>query len=338
MADLKLHILGDAIQYSQDYVDINDLTYLRENPRVYECVHGEPGFASMTRDEQQDIIEKRLLKELSVTKLIPEVRRHRGLMEPVLVRWDTKAVIEGNSRLAVYRFLHHEEPIEDWQFIPCNIVSSLTDLQQAAYLNQIHVKGKTRWSAYEKDNFAYMQRKAGHTFAKIGEIFGESPSTIRTRVKVIELMRSKGEARQSHFSYYNVIVRTPAIREAAKDKKIGDVLFGKLKEFGKEEKKNEFTAQELRERLPRVLKKPKVKRKWVSGDLELDEAYQRAKISSTQDKVRRAYGILDDISRRDVKRLTRNSQNALKQDIRKLGKQVDRLKGIVDQVLSVTGN
>ena len=86
---------------------------MKDNPRVYACTHGEANFDNLMEEEKQDIILEKLLQEPSVKKLIPEVKRHGGLMEPILVRRDTMEVIEGNSRLAVYRQLHQKN--EGWR-------------------------------------------------------------------------------------------------------------------------------------------------------------------------------------------------------------------------------
>ena len=40
-------------------------------------------------------------------------------MEPILVRHDRMEVIEGNSRLAVYRHLNKDQNGDTWQLIPC---------------------------------------------------------------------------------------------------------------------------------------------------------------------------------------------------------------------------
>ena len=209
----EMKILGKSIPIANDYVCIDQLKFLKDNPRVYACMHGEPDFDKLIEEEQQDVILKKLLQEPSVKNLIPEVKRHGGLMEPVLVRRDTMEVIEGNSRLAVYRQLYQKNEEGDWEFIPCDIVSSLTEDQQAAFLNQIHIKGKTKWSAYEKANFAYVRKERGWKPKKISTLFGESEQTIRTNVKVIEMMKDNEDNKQSHFNYYNVMVRTPAISQ-----------------------------------------------------------------------------------------------------------------------------
>ena len=148
-----MKILDKSIPIANDYIRIDQLKFLKDNPRVYACTHGEPDFDRLIEGEQQDIIFKKLLKEPSVKNLIPEVKRHGGLMEPILVRRDTMEVIEGNSRLAVYRQLHQKNEEGDWELIPCYIVSSLTEDQQAAFLNQIHVKGKTTWSVMYPQNW-----------------------------------------------------------------------------------------------------------------------------------------------------------------------------------------
>ena len=105
----EIKILGKAIPLTSDYRNIEELYFLGENPRVYAVTHGEPGFEDLMREEQQEVIFQKLCKEPSVKNLIPEVRRHGGLMEPILVREDTREVIEGNSRLAVYRHLFAKE-------------------------------------------------------------------------------------------------------------------------------------------------------------------------------------------------------------------------------------
>ena len=103
-------------------------------------------FSSLEENERQEIIFEALKKNSSVKNLISDIKRHKGLMEPILVRCDTNAVIEGNSRLAAYKiFIHEQESDEKWREIPCKLVSKLTYEQQTAYLSQIHIKGKTPW-------------------------------------------------------------------------------------------------------------------------------------------------------------------------------------------------
>ena len=324
-----MKILGETIPLTNDYLNINDLKFLKDNPRVYACTHGEPNFENLTEEEQQDLIFEKLKEEASVKNLRPEVKRHGGLIEPILVRHDTMEVIEGNSRLAVYRQLHQEKFEGEWELIPCEIVSCLTDEQQAAFLNQIHVKGKTSWSAYEKANFAYVRKERGWNVDQLANLFGESKATIRTRVKVIEMMKRNKDNERSHFSYYDVLVRTADIAEARKKEGLDGFLLTKIKNFGPDDEDSEFTAQELRKKLPVILKKPQMLKRYINSDIGLDEAYQLSKISQVEEKIKQARNLLDGVSRQEIVQLEQNRFNAFKQEIRKLTKEVERINNMI---------
>ena len=329
MKEMKL--LGETIQLSNDYVNIDTLKFLKDNPRVYAVTHGHPDFDNLIEEEQQDVIFKNLLKEPSVKNLIPDVQRHGGLIDPILIRHDTKEVIEGNSRLAVYRDLYRKEKKGEWEFIPCDIVSNLTDEQQAAFLNQIHVKGKTQWSAYEKANFAYVRTKQGWNEDKIAELFGESPGTIRTRIKVIEMMKDNHDSDRSHFSHYNVLVRVPAISKGMNDRDgLGSCLLEKIRNLGSDEDDSHFAAQDLRKKLPVILKKPKVLKKYIDGRIDLHEGYQHAKISHVEERIKGAKTLLEDVSKQEVSQLEKNELNAFKQAVRKLSREIQRIEKMVE--------
>ena len=112
-----IQILKEEIDVGSDYIELDRLKFLKDNPRVYACTHAEPNFDTLTTDEQQHIIFEKLRQEPSVKKLRPDIKQHGGLIEPILIRWDTMEVIEGNSRLAVYKILRDSGAGEDWDLI-----------------------------------------------------------------------------------------------------------------------------------------------------------------------------------------------------------------------------
>ena len=322
MADKTITILDESIPVSSDRMDIYKLRFLGDNPRVYTVTHAQPGFMNKTPDERQAEIFQALKNEPSVKNLLPDIRSNGGLLEPILVRHDTMEVIEGNSRLAVYRILHERDGNEGWAEIDCDVVSGLTDDQQAAYLNQIHIKGKTKWTAYEKANFAYVRHKNGHSYPSMAELFKESAQTIRTRVKVIEAMRENDDGEQSNFSYYDVIVRNQAIRSKMEQ---DEMLRSWIRDSIRKEEKP-FSAQEMRKKLPVILKKKKILGKLVRDGLELDDAYSRAAISKAQKALQSARGILEDISVVQVRELDPSEFNAFEYDLRKLRQALSRIE------------
>ncbi len=351
MASGTIKILNEDIPVGNERICISQLNFLKNNPRVYACTHGQPGFENMDVDQQQQAIFNAIQREPSVTNLRRDLEHHGGLLEPILVRMDTMEVIEGNSRLAAYRLLHKKQPNGKWSEIECSTVSSLTDKQQDAFLNQMHVKGKTKWSAYEKANFAFVRSKNGYSFKDMTEIFNESEPTLRRRVKIIQRMAGNEDREQSNFSFYDVIERN---REISKPLDSGQHIADLVrqcklnaKELNPSQKKNlkfhdwllqtvkssdkEFTAQELRKQLPVVLKKPKVLKRLIEGKIKLEDAYTLATVSKAQAAVRHATEVLQDISATEVKKLEANSLNALKQDVRKLRRAYDRIEKITER-------
>ena len=154
--ETMIAIMGEEVHARHELVKIDVLQFLPDNPRVYAVVRDIPDFDSLTPDEKQKRIYEYLLLEPSVKNLIPEIKRDGGLQDPIIVRNDTRQVIEGNSRLAAYRNLKHESDDDNrWTQIRCLVVKTLTDDQQTRLLGQANLKGKTAWSAHAKAQFCY---------------------------------------------------------------------------------------------------------------------------------------------------------------------------------------
>ena len=331
-----LKILDKDFHVTFGYIDIHDLLYFRSNPRILACTLEIHGFNDMHLEQQQEEIHKVLLREQSVKTLLSDVEKNHGLMEPILVRYDSKEVIEGNSRLAVYRELHRRHSEKDeWTQIPCDILSKLKEEEQAALLNQLHVKGKSQWSAYAKAYYAYGKKLENWTLKKTATIFGESVSTISKRIKTIELMEESKDTNLSHFSYYEVATNKKEIAKAlSENDSFKSFFFDKIRNLGSEEESNTFTAIELRKKLPSVLKRPKALKKFLDGTCTLEQAYEIAKISSIDKKVKQATDLIDGISKEGVTQLEASDFKKLKYDARKLSKTVERFNAMIESVIA----
>ncbi len=335
---ITIKILNSEVTVSDDYMSIEDLLYLKDNPRVFSCVHEVDNFETLSPIEQQSIIQQNLLNETSVKNLRPDIISHGGLIEPILIRLDTKEVIEGNSRLAVFRDLHANPHIEgEWDLIPCHIVATLSDEQQDAYLSQIHVKGKTPWTPYGKSNFAYVRSQEGVPVNKIAQRFGVTTTEIKTRIKTVDLMKRNGDNKNHHFSYYDVLVRNRAISEAIDENsgsmELRSFLLEEIKNMDSDdENQNPFTAQDMRDKLPPILKKPKILKKYINGNQTLEDAYQFSRISDSQQKLRRANDSISDIGKKELERLDRSGLSAVKIEVRDLSKAIERIKKIVQEI------
>lgn len=325
----RISIMEQSVPARHDRLSITRLQFLPDNPRVYAAIREMSDFADLTSDEQQLRIYHRLLEQPSVKKLIPEIQRDNGLQEPIIVRYDTMEVVEGNSRLAAYRKLSEGTAGDDWALIPCLIVHTLTPDQQTRLLGQTHLNGKTEWSAYAKALFCYrFVVEQERDIATLGRLSGFTTAEINKNVRVIELMQENNDKTLSNFSYYNVLVRTSTIWSAIEDRQsLRERVLPQIKA-------QDFTAQELRTRLPTILAKPKILRKYEKGEATLEDAYDRAKISGAQRKLKKVRDGLDDIEQVDLAPLQRSDLKAIQQVIRQIRQKLKRVSEMVDARLN----
>ena len=328
-----ISIMGQDVDAWFNLIDIHQLRFFPDNPRVYPAIRGMTDFADLGADEQQVRIYGRLLEEPSVKNLIPEIERDGGLQNPIVVRWDTKQVIEGNSRLAAYRRLHERSNDERWARIRCVIVTKFSDDQQTRLLGQAHLHGRTEWSPYAQALF-YFQRVEETNMDRrhLSELTGISVAAISKEVKIIQLMKENDDDTPSRYSYYAVLVGSRIISSAI-ETNIGlkNTLLDQIKTEA-------FTAQQMRDRLPTVIKKPRMLRKYVNGEVTLHDAYDRAKISRTEQRLKKVRELLDDIEHNDVADLEPPEIRPLQQVLRQIRRGLKRISDIVDAEMNVTDN
>lgn len=332
MTRSEITIHETPIPCTEDRWPIHRPLFLRDNPRIYSsCLADYPNFDSLIEQKQQKIIYGKLIDEPSVKTLIPDIEHHGGLIEPILIRHDREEVIEGNSRLAAYRYLYNKDKDDKWKFISCRIVSSLTDDQVATLLHSIHVKGKTSWQRYEKANFIYIQHKLkGKAIKDVANLFSISSSSAYQDVRIIQAMKENNDSNRTHFSHYKVI-ETTLKKQLIQKPHLKSVLLSMIRPVDGDDGKGEppFTAQNLRDQLPVVIKKPKILGKFMRGDIDLDTAYDRAKISTTHLKLKKIRDILKDITRAELLALEINSQKPVVYECGKIGQEIRRINKIL---------
>lgn len=314
-------IFNRQIPVQAKLMPIEKLDFFEENPRVYSAIAGEK--KPDNSDDLQDLIYKKMKEQQSVKKLIPTIKKHGGLIEPILVRHDTRQVIEGNSRLAAFRQLYDEKPDEKWAKIPCNYVTRLTPEEQDAYLAHMHMSGKTAWTPYGKANACYVRHKEkGIEIEEIAKRFSTTPLEVRKCIDVIEMMKRNRDKDEARFNHYNTLVRSRKINFQSVAPKVKKFILKEIKE-------DSFHALELRDQLPDVLAKTDVTEKFVIREMTLEEAYLTARPSQPEKKVKAARDQLDSIERADVSSLDSPKVKALFADTGKLVKSAERVHNMV---------
>lgn len=334
--EASIMILGSKIPVVNQQIPIEKLKYLVSNPRVHSTLSSGSTKSPADKEELQELVHDQMINEASVKKLIPNIKHQGGLLEPIFVRHDTMEVIEGNSRLRAYHYLNSldKEKSGQWSEIPCQVVSSLTDEQQLAYLHQIHVEGKTPWLAYEKANFVYTMWNEGEVAkTKIAKTLSIGLPEVEKRIRVIETMIKNRDQVRSNFSYYEVLVRSKSISsEIEKNPLLKKNLLKSIKEMEKSsDDETKFTAQNLRDKLPTIIDRKKELKKFVEGKSSFEDAYQNARISGPAQSIKVAIDKISDITMQDLSEQSKVELNTLEIAIRRMSKSTKRLRDMLEE-------
>ena len=165
--------------------------------------------------------------------------------------------------------------------------------------------------------------------SSLSDLSGISSPAIKKNVRIVQRMQENGDDKHSRFSYYEVLDTNRKISaKLDEDPSLMQTLLREIKE-------ERFTAQQLRDRLPTVIAKPRILRKYEKGEISLDDAYDRAKTSGTEKRLKRVREQLDDIKQGDITPLNHAELKAVEQVVRQVGRHLKRVGDIVEAELSL---
>lgn len=203
-----LRIDSDVIEAIETDVDVVDLLYYAENPRIHSIIESEFG-----ENPTQAQIESKMKSLDHVKELKNSIRVNGGLLEPIYVR--DNVVIEGNSRLAAYRILCDENPITWGKMRAILLPSDIKEEQIFSMLGTMHIIGKTPWSPFEQA--AYIDRRltsSRKNIDAIAEDLGLIRSYARKLQQTYQLMVENNDLVREHWSYYFEYIKNGAIQSA----------------------------------------------------------------------------------------------------------------------------
>ncbi len=135
-------------------LNVDELIFDKSNPRISQFIetHGEDV-------DPADIGIVLATGEQSFIQLRDAIRTTGGVINPIIVRISDegkKIVIEGNTRLAIYKdFLKNEEGGGDWSTIPCAVYDGIEAKEIDAIRLQAHLVGTREWKPYAKGKYLY---------------------------------------------------------------------------------------------------------------------------------------------------------------------------------------
>lgn len=243
-----------------------DLRFYVDNPRIYSIMH--PDGIEPTQED----IQRKLLEMDHVKTLIQDIKLNGGLTDAVIVRDKSWEVLEGNSRLAAFRYLAKIDPIK-WGQIKCTLLpNELDEGLIFALLGQYHIKGKKDWAPFEQAGFLY-RRSLSHNMdaAQLAQEMGLSAQKVRHLIATYEFMVSHQEIDTSRWSYYDEYLKNRVIRNVRQQYGDFDALVVEKIKSGEIER-----AVEVREQLPVICKAPKILKKFRDQSYDFVDAYQLA--------------------------------------------------------------
>lgn len=266
-AGSSLLIRGTEIPVRTEMLEQSSLLFYPENPRVYSVLR-EDG-----KVPTQEDIRDRLLEMDHVKQLVQDIKANGGLIEPLIVRDGTFEVLEGNSRLAAYRYLAKGDPIK-WGFVKCMLLpSNVSESLVFALLGEYHIKGKKDWAPYEQAGFLYRRYKQ-HTadLKALALEIGISAKKIKHRIDTYEFMLAHGEVDVNRWSYYDEYLKSNKVHRARKNfPELDHVIVEKIRSQEIER------AMDLRDQLPVVCSAPGAAlSKLVAGNWTLEKAFKHA--------------------------------------------------------------
>lgn len=320
-----LRVKGNDIPAEVRDIEHRKLRFWPENPRIYSIVHA--GGSTPT----QDGIYKRLKSMEHVRELVTDIKDNEGLIDPVIVRGGTMEVLEGNSRLAAYRFLAHKDPIR-WERIRCRILPEDTDQSLVfALLGQYHVKGKKDWAPYERAGFIYRRHKQQDIAIRdiAGEL-GMTPGEAQRLVNVFEFMLHHEETDTDRWSYYE---------EYNKSRKIGKLReeFPEMDKFIVEEIRSNSIprAADLRDNLPTICENRKLLRKYLDRKISFEDATEEAKYqggdSNDLKRLKRFKSWITGKSPADFARYNRAVRQKIGYELNQIDKRVKSIRGALKE-------
>ncbi|MEA5115670.1 MAG: hypothetical protein VB050_16760 [Geobacteraceae bacterium] len=275
MALETITVMGREITYEIKDVDISELEYYSENPRINYIISKHP-----PEKITQELIEQELLKLDSTKERIKDLEENKGLIDEVYVLGNK--VVEGNTRLCAFRRLSQKYKNDSrWKTIKARILHpSVNDEELFYILGTFHIKGKTEWDAYEKAAYIYkMITVLNKNPDDVAKQIGKQKKTVEAMLKAYEVMSHKflrkGNVENNNsrddlkkYSYFEALFLQKDLTKRVEET---PAFLDEFVEWVKDDRLKK--AQNVRE-LPKILGHKKACRSFY--ETESDDAFEEA--------------------------------------------------------------
>ena len=258
------------LKVNYEMVPINDLVFDKDNPRIAKWIKMYGG--TFTAEQMALALGAGSREEgesgPTFFSLRQSIRTHKGIIHPIIVRKEpdgTAVVIEGNTRLMIYREFAENKTEGNWSIIPAMVYENISIEMIDAIRLQAHLVGVREWDPYSKAKYLDSLFNGTHlTIDQIIDFCGGSKREVMNYLDAYRdmekyyrpILKDEGEFDPSRFS---------AFVELQKGKVI-EVLVGKgftKTDFSKWVHDRKLFPLETVRKLPRILQNEESKKAFL---------------------------------------------------------------------------
>lgn len=253
-------------------IEVNKLTLDKENPRIQ---------AALEMYDPNDIDEIRMGMALGANtsqfegsgttyiSLRDSIKTNGGIFNPIIVNHitstDTYIVVEGNTRVHIYKEFVRSQVPGNWDKIPAIVYQDQDRNSMDSIRLQAHLVGPRQWDAYSKAKYLWkLSNEDNLTINQIIDYCGGKRKEVNEYIEGYKLMEmhyrplvaSDNEFDKSRFSAF-VEVQRGTIQKSLLDNGFT------VKDFAKWIYDDMFEKLELIRQLPRILYNPKAKETFI---------------------------------------------------------------------------
>lgn len=202
-------------------ISVNDLELDRNNPRIKSILE-------MYKDVDEDKIKLALMSGsgnsdstgTTYMSLRESIKTNGGVINPIIVSLCTKTnkyiVVEGNTRVQIYKEFKKEQVKGDWEYIPAIVYTDLEPERIDAIRLQAHLVGPRDWDPYSKAKYLnYLYNENYLTPQQIVDFCGGKKQDVLDYIEAYKLMEthyrpqlnSDDEFEKNKFSAFREVLR-----------------------------------------------------------------------------------------------------------------------------------
>ncbi len=170
MATFQVNLEGEPVTVTSRRVEIAKLRLDEDNPRIGLYRDSQPKPSLGDADIRYALRNR---SPHAYAKLKESIESNEGAINAIWVGPEENGnhlVIEGNTRVLIYRDLAEKYPNKDeWKAIPANVLPRGIQESQISFIRlEAHLRGVTEWDAYERARYLYiLNEREGYSIRRL---------------------------------------------------------------------------------------------------------------------------------------------------------------------------